>query len=184
MKIIINDFNCKNYMIHFHPVFIWNTDENLSKNNNKFKYLFILNYSQQQQKFMITQDKNNFREFIKECIQYPMIKKSVTDFEVDVIFLISKFFDSYNNNKDENMKRKVILYMLGSLLLFNIKYKNYDYLRKLELFFSHTNTYEDECIKFLIIMMNNLNKITIEDTYDKNLLSIDMIDFAFDYYEK
>jgi hypothetical protein len=142
-----------------------------------FEYLFILKESQITKSIIIKIDLNDFKEFIKSCLITNPNKESRINFELDIITLISKYCHS------DAITRKIICIMIGRLLLYNINYRNFYYLRKLELFF-----HEDLEIKYLIILVNNLleckSNLQLKLPQNNNISfkNINILDFVFDYY--
>jgi hypothetical protein len=117
----------------------------------------------------------DFKEFIKSCLEFPIIKNNKFEFEINIILLITKYYNS------DIISRGIILSMIGSLILFNIKYKKFIYLKKLEPFIC-----TDNIIKYLIIIVNNIKSMKKEKIIkEKNSITdeINVLDFIFDYYE-
>jgi hypothetical protein len=86
---------------------------------------------------------------------------------------------------------------IGNLLLNNIDFIKFDYLKNLYKNFNsiaHTNVLSEEYIKnsqykYLIIIMNNLVEVKSSNIYFENnqhssldLLKINYLDFIYDYY--
>jgi hypothetical protein len=141
---------------------------------NDFSYLFILKQTQITKCYIMKIDKNDFIEFIKSCLYSKPNKETRINFELDIITLISKYTQS------DGITRKVICIMIGRLLLYNINYRNFYYLGKLELFF-----HEDLEIKYLIILVNNLLECTLnlpQNNTKPSFKNINILDFVYDYY--
>lgn len=156
------------HMVKFNNVFI----DIITKND--FSYIFILKETQITKCYIMKIDKNDFIEFIKSCLITSPNKETRINFELDIITLISKY------NQSDEITKKIICIMIGRLILYNINYKSFYYLRKLELFF-----HEDLEIKYLIILINNLLecKLNLPQKYDKPVFkNINILDFTFDYY--
>ncbi len=173
MQIIISDIK-KIYTLTF-------SDTCISNNNtDTFDYMFIIkspisNYIHTHGKYIYNININDFKEFIVSCLEFPIIKTSKFDFEINIILLITKY---YNMDK---ISRSIILSMIGSMLIFNIKYKKFIYLKKLEPFI-----HSDDMIKYLIIIANNIKNLKQEKIIpEKDFLynEINILDFIFDYYE-
>lgn len=163
------NINVCNHIVKFSPIYI-----DLIKNKNKFTYLFILNYYKICRNYLIDINMDDFTNFLNLCLETPIMSKSTRiNFELDIISLVNKYI-----NATDTITRKVACIVIGRLLLSNIKYKNFSYLKKLELYF-----YEENEIKYLIIMINNLIECTKYDIAIKpSIKDINMIDFVFDYY--
>lgn len=163
MNLIVCDHNIK-----LNSVFIYIISKNM------FEYLFIIKETQITKSYIVKIDKNDFIEFIKSCLNSKPKKESRTNFELDIITLITKYCHS------EGITRKVICIMIGRLLLYNINYRNFYYLRKLELFF-----HEDLEIKYLLILVNNLLECTLNlplNNTKPSFKNINILDFVYDYY--
>lgn len=160
MNIIINDMIVKI------------GDNNIiNKYNKNFEYLFVINYH----KYIYTINTNDFTEFIMNCLEFPLIKPNKFEFEINIILLVTKYFNS------NNVARNIITSMIGSMLIFNIKYKKYNYIKKL-----HNFIHCDNNIKYLIILANNMTEIKLDSIIqetNKHNENINMLDFIFDYYQ-
>jgi hypothetical protein len=164
MNLVVND-----HIIKLNSVYI----DIISK--YCFNYLFILKNCKIYGSYIVKIDKNDFIEFIKLCLNTSPIKETSINFELDIITLISKY---YHSNK---ITRKIICIMIGRLLLYNINYKDFYYLKRLDFFF-----HEDLEIKYLIILVNNLSECKLDSLQKNNdktsFKKINILDFIFDYY--
>ena len=163
MNLVVYD-----HMIKLNNVFI----DKITKNN--FNYLFILKETQITKSYIVKIDKNDFIEFIKSCLITSPTKESRINFELDIITLISKYCNS------DEITRKIICIVIGRLLLYNINYRNFRYLKKLELFF-----HENLEITYLIILVNNLLECKLylpNISIKPSFKNINILDFIFDYY--
>jgi len=185
MKITFNTFS-KNFTVKFHDLHLYNDD-------GYYQYLFFIPGFSIQKKYLLDFDFNEFKNFIKECmeIKYPN-SFSKFDFETQIIQLIEsyKIFPNFSNQIMINKK-------IGNLLLNNIDFIKFDYLKNLYKNFNsiaHTNVLSEEYIKnsqykYLIIIMNNLVEVKSSNIYFENnqhssldLLKINYLDFIYDYY--
>ena len=207
MKMQFDNLKSFEYTVEFHDVHLYyndndNDNDNYNDTDEKMEYLFCLNNGSASilhKKYLMPINTKQFIQFIKDCLEYPEENLSKSDFEIAVIQLIGK----YNNNSLD------ILYLvnikLGSLILSHIKFKDFDYLKKVEKQFgSHSklaNTadiqYFNSQICYLIIILNNLisvKKIQKNNHYyqiKKSQLvqmkqiktdNFDYLDFIFDYW--
>ena len=167
------NFDINNHIVKLNSLFIDINTENISPKS--FNYLFILRENKIYGNYIININIDDFKNYIKLCLQSKFNTTSKINFELDIISLICKFYDS------DIITKKIICIMIGKLILSNIKYKNFYYLKKLELFF-HVN---DE-IKYLLILITNIiecnPKSVIYKPYIKVIQDSDIIDFIFDYY--
>ena len=177
------------YTVEFHDIHLY-------YNDNKMEYLFNFHNKlphNVDKKYLIPVDIKEFNQFVKDCLEYSVEKLSQSDFESIVIQLIDKYKYNYSLQV-----LKLINIKLGSLILSNPEYKNFDYLKKLEKEFSSHNKlskndnppYFYAQIRYLIIMLNNLvsvrktknpvsnYKIIQMDQFKK----FDYLDFVFDYW--
>jgi hypothetical protein len=117
MQIIISNIK-KIYTLTFNDSYISNND------NDTFDYMFIIKNpsSNFYGKYIYNINMNEFKEFIVSCLDFPIIKTSKFDFEINIILLITKYYNM------DNVARSIILSMIGSMLIFNIKYKKFIYL--------------------------------------------------------
>ncbi len=170
MQIIISDIK-KIYTLTFNDTCISNN------NSDTFDYIFTIKspLSNLHCKYTYNININDFKEFIVSCLEFPIIKTSKFDFEINIILLVTKY---YNMDK---ITRCIILSMIGSLMIFNIKYKKFIYLKKLEPFI-----HCDDMVKYLIIIANNINNLKQDKIIPEKNISyneINILDFIFDYYE-
>ena len=196
MKMIFNNIKSFDYIVEFHDIHLYYDD----LDDTEIEYLFCINkkLSGVNKKYLLPINNNHFKQFIRDCIEFEFEIKSKFDFETEVIQLIEKY---------SNINKQIINYLnikLGSLILSNLKYKNFAYLKKIEKYFipEYANITDTNCsknnnlqIQYLIIMINNLINVSTNPTInlnyqiDKNLLfqniktdQYDHLDFIFDYF--
>lgn len=160
------------YTIYFHSVNLF------SKYRNIFTYLFS-------KKYLLKIEYNLFKNFIKECLlikvlmEYNEIIENRRDlFEINIIQLIEKYSTA------DTQIRCIITKMLGCLLLNNIEYFDFFYLRKIQNFFNpYANSTEAMQCRFLIILLNNLMKVKVKSQKNniKSILTENILDFIYDY---
>ena len=163
MKIIIN-----NYTIKFKDSFI-----NETSDKQIFGYLFTFKQMPLTKILLMRINKEEITDFISYCLEFPIVKKTKIDFEIEIMIL----FDKYKQSN--NITKYIIIGMIGSMILFNIKYKNFKYLNNLESYFQL-----DPNIKYLIIMINNLEELIITHNNNNNNITnnkFNILDFIFDY---
>jgi hypothetical protein len=112
-------------------------------------------------------NKEELVDFMSYCLDYPMIKKNKLDFEMEIIILLNKYI--YANM----LTKQIIISMIGSMIIFNIKYKKFEYLKKLNLYY-----HLDTKIKYLIFIINNIEELTTKISVNNKF---DILDFIFDY---
>ena len=164
-----------NHIVKFNSLFI-DMNKTLKTQDKSFNYLFILKENKIYGSYLINIDMNDFKNFIMLCLETTLNISTKTNFELDIISLIAKF------NSSNITTQKIICIMIGRLILYNIKYKNFYYLRKLELFFHYIVE-----IKYLLILITNLTECKPKYNISKRpsldtLQDSDIIDFIFDYY--
>ena len=199
MKMQFDDIKSFGYTIEFHDVHLYYNNDD----DEEMEYLFCLNKGAPNilnKKILMPIDTKQFVQFVKDCLEYPSENLSKSDFEINVIQLI----DKYNNNYSLDILNLINI-KLGSLLLSHIKFKNFDYIKKVEKQFGSQNKlantadvqYFNSQICFLIIILNNLvsvNKIQKTNNNYKIKKSqltqinqiktenFDYLDFIFDYW--
>ena len=205
MKMQFDNLKSFEYTVEFHDVHLYYSDNDSDNDNydEKMEYLFCLSNGLANginKKYLMPIDTKQFYQFVKDCLEYPEENLSKSDFEIAVIQLIGK----YNNNNSLDILNLVNI-KLGNLILSHIKFKDFDYLKKVEKQFgSHSklaNTadvqYFNSQICYLIIILNNLisvKKILKNNHYyqiKKSQLvqmkqiktdNFDYLDFIFDYW--
>jgi hypothetical protein len=160
------------YTIHLHDVNLF------SKYRNMFTYLFS-------KKYLLKIDYNLFKRFIKECmlINVTLIHDDIIEnqrdlFEINIIQLIEHYPLS------DSQTKCIITVMIGNIILNNIEYFDFFYLRKLQNFFDpYGNSIEGMQCRFLIILLNNLVKVKVKPILQKpnTILEENILDFIYDY---
>jgi hypothetical protein len=199
MKMQFDDIKSFEYTVEFHDVHLYYNNDD----DEQIEYLFCLNKgapSILNKKILMPIDTKQFVQFVKDCLEYPVENLSKSDFEINIIQLIDKFNNNYNLDI-----LNLINIKLGSLILSHIKFKNFDYLKKVEKQFGSqnklANTADVQCfnsqICYLIIILNNLvnvNKIQknnhnyqikksqLTQINQIKIENFDYLDFIFDYW--
>jgi hypothetical protein len=197
MKWEFNNINLYNWIVEFHDVHLYYTNDY----DETIEYLFSIGHGLPKilnKKYLVIINANSFRNFIGKCLEMPMEPVDKSQFEIQVIQIIEKY--SHKNSWEYfywlNLK-------LGNLILSNVKYKNLPNLKHIEKQFAlnykfstvEENVQFDSQIQFLIIMINNLTKTTKKPIVNfqhkisgkKNLEEItesdfNYLDFVFDYW--
>jgi hypothetical protein len=167
-------------------------DVHLYMESKQMKYLFNISGPCYYKKYLLDINYLDFKEFIKECLDYGPNPLNQNDFEMSIIQIIKK----YPNQEINSNLRLFLNKKLGNLILFNSQFKNFYYLKKLEKFFSiYSNFQTDNMqikqnsqIKYLLILINNIvelksNNIRIKSSVGKpSLHEPNWLDFIYDYY--
>lgn len=190
MKICI-DTESMHWVIELHDVHLY-MESTKSLEGKQMKYLFNLSGPYFSKKYLIDINFEEFKEFIKECLEYGHNSLNQYDFEISIIQILEKYSSLETNSNLRLFLNKKI----GNLLLFNSQFKKFNYLKKLEkYFFSYSDFQTDNIyikqnsqIKYLLILINNLvelksNVIKIKSPIYKPILhESDKLDFIYDYY--
>lgn len=185
MKLIFENINGKKLLIKFHELFMY-------RDNDSLQYLFNIITPGFSKKYLYEFKLEEIWKFIKSCLELGENYLDRFDFESRIIQLVCKY-DEYSDVGT----RLILDKKIGNLLLFNHKFIDFPYLKKIEKhfysvpktnFFNGTSGLEqNQEIKFLIIIINNLKNVIIEDPfYNKHINTCEgfkLIDFIFDYYD-
>ncbi len=189
MKFVYDDINGEKYIINFHDLHLY-----LQK-NKKLQYLFT-NSIHIYKKYILDIDYYDFKNFINSCLENKSIVESRNSFELQCVQLIEKLLTSSSIYVNINFK----LYCcqkLGSLILYNCSYKDFQGLKKIHSLFTSITSEPDvkinslnSQIRYLVIILNNFigisiikHKIKEQYTSKKIQNQINMLDFIYDYYE-
>jgi hypothetical protein len=185
MKIIFENINDKNYFIKFHETFMY-------VDNDSLQYLFNLSTPGFSKKYLCDFKLDDFKNFVKLCIELGENKLDRFDFESRIIQLVEK----YNEYPDVGT-RLLLDKKIGNLLLFNHKFTDFSYLKKLEKHFytvpktnyimGFSGLIQNKEIKYLLILINNLMDVKIDELYNNQMFNtcdnFRLLDFIFDYYD-
>ena len=166
-------------------------DVHLYMEPTQMKYLFDITGHDNNKKYLIGINYEDFKDFIKECLEYGPNLLNLNDFEISIIQIIEKYSSiDLNSNL-----RLFLIKKLGNLILFNSQYKNFNYLKNLDKYFTsysdfptdNTNFKQSLQIKYLLILINNMielksNKIKIEHLVFHQQEPIHFLDFIYDFY--
>ncbi len=195
MKMQFANINSCEYIVEFHDVHLYYNNDD----DEQMEYLFSIGNTFTK-KYLLPINTKNFIQFVANCLKYPGEKLSKDEFEINVIQLVNKYNQNYTCDVMNLINTK-----LGSLILHNIQYKNFAYLKSIEKQFGFGNKFLktidsqffNSQICYLLIMINNLlslNKIPlvnknykIKKTNETSITQIktenfDYLDFIFDYW--
>lgn len=199
MKMQFDNIKSFEYTVEFHDVHLYYNNDD----DDTMEYLFCFHKESPKilnKKYLMPIDTKLFVQFVKDCLEYPVENLSKNDFEINIIQLM----DKYNNNYSLDILNLINI-KLGNLILTHIKFKNFDYLRKLEKQFGSqqklANTADVQCfnsqICYLIILLNNLISVEKKQKNNHNYKikksqliqmnqmkteNFDYLDFIFDYW--
>jgi len=197
MKMQFANIKSFEYVVEFHDVHLYYNNDN----DEQMEYLLCLNKDSPHilhKKYLMPIITKDFTQFVKDCLEYPTESMGKAEWEINIIQLI----DKYNENLSTDIL-KFINVKLGSLILGNIKYKNFSYLKKVEK--QLTTPYKFPTIDdnqnftsqicWLMIMINNLLSVTKNKLVDLNYQTkstqeineiktqnFDYLDWIFDYW--
>ncbi len=190
---ILNFYNINeyDYKIEFHDINLF-----VEKNNySSFQYLYSVNVNSTfNKKYLLNLNYESFKKFLYTCISIGDSSTSKTNFEAQCIQLINKYY-TYSPTES----RHLFNHKLGNLLLFNSKFCNFEYLKKIEkIFMENINQANEQNIdpiyeiKYLLIIVKNLLVMTrispqsnynFDNTNNKILFTDEIfLEFIFDYY--